>query len=152
MLHEADNELFLSILVSSDGDAPLTAERYDKIVGNERGTTKDYAVDAKIAGLDIQTADALSAKFRTLLVVKLYKLVVDVGNQLSCTISDLKPSELAKTYTSLTTSFATMTAPAAKVSFDYESEIKRLAEEFELPVEQIKGDFKTMETRLKAVK
>lgn len=152
LLHEASDDLFLSILASSDGDASLAAERYDTIVGNEYGTTKEYAVEAKIAGLNIETADMLSSKFRTLLIVKLYKLISDISIKLAFSLDELKPAELARTHASLVNTFSTLTAPATKVTFDYEGELQRLAEEFQMPIEEVRGDFKKLETKLKAVK
>lgn len=149
-LIEMDVDEFLGIIASSDGNTGLATERINRKLGNKGSDCiLEYEVMSRIAEFDVQTADTLTAKFRTLLMVKLYDLITQVQTQVTLTMGDLRPSELAKMHTGLLSSFAQLSAPAAKITFDPEMEIQRLAEEFEIPVEDIRGNLKALENRVK---
>ena len=143
-IKDFDSNSFIALLASSDGDVNLTAERFDALVGNERSATKDYEVNAVLSNLDNTTSDTLAGKLRTLLVVRLYNLISTATTQLMSDMGDLRPAELARTHASLTNTFATLTQGATKVTFDFEKEIRELAEEFEVPIEEVKGNLADM--------
>jgi hypothetical protein len=151
-LNDMDVDLLISTLASSDGDLFLAAERLDHKLGNERSTTNEYAIKERIANFDVQTADTLSSKLRALLTLKIYNLIIDMTAQLRDRMGDLKPSELVRAHSSMVASFATLTAPATKVTFDFDREVQELAKEFSIPIEDIRGELKAMDVKLKAVK
>lgn len=157
-INDIDKEVLIALVTGADGDLRLAAERLDRILENDVGTTQDYALQSRLANLDLQSADQLATRFRTLLTVKLYSLIVTAMDHLKIGMADLRPSELARTTTSLTASFAALTAPATKVTFDFNAEIEKLAEEFtdedgqKIPIEDIKAGLKEMEASIKARK
>lgn len=148
-INDADVDIVLSLLTGSDGDISLTAERYDKLTGNPYGTTKEYELNARLAGLDKDNSDRLSGKLRSLLTIKLYYLIHLGMQQLTECMGNLKPAELARTNTSMINSFALLTQAAEKQVFDFESEITKLAEEFDLDTSDIRGQLKSMEVKVK---
>lgn len=126
-LANVDVDLLIGVIASSDGDTQLASERLSTKLGM-RILSQD--LEERIAQFDIQSSDKLSAKFRTLLTVKLYNLIHQCTISLLSSIDELRPSELAKTHASLTNSFTSLTAPAAKITFDFDAEIAQLASEF----------------------
>jgi hypothetical protein len=139
-----DVEDVISVLASSNGDIFLSAERLAKKYDVK---VTDYDVEAFIVGLDTPTADRLSAKLRTLLVVKLYNLIHAANMSLLGAMDDLRPSELARAHSSLVTSFTALTAPSVKTPFDFVGEVAKLAEELEIPVEEAIAEIKKYTTK-----
>lgn len=151
-INDVEIDVLVGLVVSSDGDLGLAAERLNKKLGLSYNTILEYELEQRISELDSQTTDSIASKFRALLTIRLYKLIYAATTELQASLSDLKPAELARTHASLVNSFTALTAPATKVTFDFELEAQRIAEEFKIPVEDIRGDLKQMETRLKAVR
>lgn len=154
-LGNVDTDLILETLASSNGSIGLAAERLAKKIDPTLpyGSITEYDLEARIASFDIQTADKLSSKLRILLIVKLYNLIHTASDALLDSLGDLKPAELARTHTSIVNSFATLTAPATKVTFDFDREIMDIAREFpELSIEDVRGEVKRLETKVKQIK
>lgn len=158
-IHDTDVDTLVDLIAGSDANLALAAERFDTKNGNKMGTTNGYDISTRVANFDIQTADSLAAKLRTLLVVRLYSLIHDCTTALSMSLDELKPSELAKAHTSLVNSFANLTAPAAKVTFDFDRELKDMVDEFKnipgmenISVESLKENMADMQKKLKVVK
>jgi hypothetical protein len=151
-LADVDVEILINTIASSDGDLNLAAERLDKKLGFTYGTTKEYFLQERISSLDIQSTDKLSSKLRTLLTIKLYNLILIATNQLMGSLGDLRPAELARTHSSLVNSFSNLTTPATKITFDFDKEVQQIAEEFDVPIEDVRGELKGMDIKLKAVK
>lgn len=148
-LADADLDLVLNILASSDGDLPLACERLTKSLGLNRGDILEYELKERVAALDIQSTDTLSSKFRALLIVRLYNLVIQATSDLALVLGDLKPAELARTHASLVNSFATLTAPSTKVTFDFDRELQDISREFGLPMDDLRGEIKEMDSKIK---
>lgn len=145
-----DVEEIISIVASSDGDLNLAAERLAKRDGGDFNTVTEGELKSRIAQMDMQSADLLSSKFRTLLIVRLYELIYLVTNQVVFELGNLKPAELARTNASLINSFATLTSSSTKVSFDFEAELRRIADEFpDVPIEDMRGEINAIQERSK---
>ena len=145
-----DIEEIVSIVASSDGDLNLAAERLAKKEDGKFGDVTESELKARIAQMDLQSSDMLASRFRTLLTVRLYELIYLVTNQLVFELGSLKPAELARTNASLINSFASLTMPATKVTFDFEAELRRLAEEFpDVPIEDMRGEINAMQEKTK---
>lgn len=151
-IHDVDVELLINTIASSDGDVHLAAERLSRKLDVPRDAISEYDITERIANLDIQSSDTLASKLRTLLTIRLYNLIHAATVQLAFNLSELKPAELARTHASLVNSFASLTAPATKVTFDFDRELVELSREFGIPVEDMKGEIKGMEKKIKAIK
>jgi hypothetical protein len=152
-LADVDIDTLLDIIASSDGDLYLACERLDNILENTPRTTTEYAMQARIASFDIQTSDKLSGKFRSLLIVKLYNLLHITTDEVRNVLGDLKPADLVKTHTSLMNTFATLTAPATKVTFDFDHEVQELARELStddspVSISEIRAQLKEMNVKM----
>jgi hypothetical protein len=149
-LADVDTDLIIDIVSSSDGDLALATERLNHRLKLD-GTILEYELEARLASLDNPTADKLAGRLRTLLTVKLYNLVIIATDQLKSSMGDLKPAELARTHASLVNSFTAITAPAAKITFDFATELEAIAREFpEYSKEELNEQLKEIERRAKA--
>jgi hypothetical protein len=152
VINDIEVDDLLDLLASSDGDLQLAAERLNTKLNLEYGTIKETDLKERVSAFDVQSSDRLSAKFRALLTIKLFNLVILVTNQLQFELGELKPAELAKTHASLVNSFTSLTAPATKITFDYDRELAVLAEDFKLPIEDLRGQLKEMEVKVKSAR
>jgi hypothetical protein len=152
-INDIDTQDIVDVVTSSDGSLALAAERLGKKLGVPYGTIKEYDLQVRISTFDVQTADNVAARLRTLLTLKLYELIVLATDQLKMTMTELRPAELARTHTSLINSFASLTSPATKVTFDFNREIEDLAREFpDISVDDIRSNIKEMEQRVKSIR
>lgn len=151
-INDVDTEIIIGMITSSDGDVNLATERLNTLLGNPYGYIKEYAFQTRLAQLDLQTSDQLASRLRTLLTVKLYHLISLATIQLQGDLCNLRPAELARTHASLTNSFASLTSGSTKITFDFNSEIEKIAAEFpDIPVEDIKTGIKEMSAKLSTV-
>jgi hypothetical protein len=139
---EIDTETLISIIAGSNGDTHLAAERLSTKLGFK---VTGYDIEERLANIDVQTSDRLASKLRTLLTVRLYNLIHQATVQLAFNMDSLRPSELAKTHSALVNSFTSLTAPATKVQFDFDSEVAQLAEELQIPADEIRTEIKSMQ-------
>ena len=61
----------------------------------------------------------------------------------------IPPKDLSRTLASFVTAFSAMTAPATKISFDFESEAEKAANELGLTAEEVKLELKEIMSRNK---
>lgn len=138
-------DMLIATLVGSDGDIPLATERLQKKLGLDLGERiNEYDIKEQIASLDNELRDSIAHKLRTLLILRIYNLVHLVSEKLVDNIDKLRPAELARTHSSLVNSFASLTVSATKVSFDFDHEISKLAEELQISPDEIRSEIKNI--------
>lgn len=150
ILYDLSIDEISNVVASSDGDLALSAERLCARLEKPYGSITEYELQARLSEIDIQASDKLASRFRALLMIKLYNLISLATDRMMGALGDLRPAELARTHASLVNSFTALTAPATKVTFDFNSELEKLSEEFGLPIEDMKAEIKEMENKVKA--
>lgn len=151
-INEIDSVEFVDLVVAAEGNTHLIAERFNRR-NREDAPISDFEVEEKLAKLDQESSDRLLGKLRASLAVRLYRLVILITNDLTNSLGDLKPAELAKTHSSLVTAFTNLTAPATKTTFNLEDELADIAREFpDISQDEIRAGFKEMESKLRKVK
>jgi hypothetical protein len=133
----------INIIVSSEGDLPLAASRIKKILGLDE-TPNEYDIIDSIIGLDSELQEGMIKKFRTLLAIRLFYMIHMVTDRLAENIGNLRPSDLARTHSTLTNSFSTLTTSSTKITFDFDREAAKIAEELNIPVDEVKSEVKSM--------
>lgn len=136
-----DINLAIDKLVGASGEIPLTVDRYKTATGEK---ITEYDLLEAITSADEETTNALIKRYRILMIVKTFSLIQEMDMELRSKIQDLRPSELARTHASLVQTFGSLTSASTKITFDFEGEVKKLAEEFSLPVEEAAADVKAM--------
>jgi hypothetical protein len=141
---EDNIELLVNTLVGSGGDIPLTAERLCTKLGVQYGAITEYDITDAISSFDNETSDGINRRLRTMLAFKLFALIEVLNVELLSKMDKLRPSELARAHSSVVNSFATLTQGAAKVTFDFDHEAEKLADEFGVTPDEIKKEVKSM--------
>lgn len=136
-----DVNLAIDKLVGAGGDLVLGLDRY-KTATNEKVT--EYDLLEAITAADAETTNNLMSRYRILMIIKTFSLIQETDMELRSKLQDLRPSELARTHASLVQTFGVLTNPVTKVTFDFEGEVKKLAAELELPVDDVVADVKSM--------
>ena len=138
---EHNAEEVINLFITSEGNIPLTVERY-----NRRYADGPKLNEYKLLSILTNSEggmENLVKQLRSLLVLKLFSLVMDTQLKVGGILDDLKPSDLSKTYTGLVSSFAQLTNGAAKDVFDFEAEIQKVADELGVSPEEVKSEFKS---------
>lgn len=128
-------------LVSAVGDVPLALERYKR----------DNNVTEKITEYDFlnqvtantEYSNTLLTRYRMMLTIKMFEMINTVSTSLLSKIDELRPNDLAKLHASLTQSFSQITAPVTKLTFDFDAETRKVAEELGISVEEVMAETKS---------
>lgn len=135
------NDEILDKFISSEGDIRLTHERVNKGLPKEAHVT-EYGILSALANSEGGIEEVMR-KLRTLASIKLFSVLMEAQRELSMNLDSLRPSELARTYSSLASAFAQMTSNISKETFDFDAEAMKLAEEFQIDKEEIKSELKS---------
>lgn len=127
-------------LVSSEGDIFLASERLSKDIGFK---LNEYQFIDEIIS-NKETAKLASEQLRSLLTIKMFYLITQLQTELLGNLDAIPPKDLARTLASFVTAFSSITAPATKETFDFEAEVNKLADEFELTPEEVRLELKQM--------
>lgn len=128
-----DSQAVIKAVVSSSGNMALAAERLGSSLGQR---VTEYELITSLVS-DPDANKVVAEQFRTLLTVKMYGLLASTFDEVASQIDELKPGELVRLHTSLLNSFATMTAPQAKSTFDVQDEARKAADELNLNAQEV---------------
>lgn len=148
---DVDFEVVMNLVAGSEGNLDLVAERLNGLLEQPYGTIKEYDVKARMSQMDQASADSMAARFRALMIIKIYDLVVVLTDNLKGCIDDLKPADLVKAHASTLNAFNSLTSNAVKVAIDVNGEIDKIIAEFpekNLSRDEIKANIKEMEKKL----
>ena len=135
----------IQTLVSSDGDLPLAIERYNK---GKENKVNEYDFISNIIS-DPNSTELVAKQLRSLLTIKVFYIISQLQLELMNNLDAIPPKDLARTLASFVTAFSAMTAPATKISFDFESEAEKAANELGLTAEEVKLELKEIMSRNK---
>lgn len=127
-------------VVIAEGSTALAAERLAQDLG--RKVTENKLIEALIE--DTTAPTVMGNRFRTLMMVKLFELITVTRTDLMMRLDDLEAKDLARLHTSLMATFVSLTAPAAKDTFDIDTEVRKAADELGVAVEEVANDVKKL--------
>lgn len=130
----------IDVLVSSDCNLPLAAERLSKKTGEK---VTEYTLTEMVTASE-ENSKVLVSKLRALLSIKLFDNIVQMQSELMGKLDEIPAKDLARVIASFITAFSTMTAPQAKMTFNFEDEIRKAAEEFNVEPEVIRSELKQL--------
>src|SRR4029077_15162333 len=126
--------------VSAVGDVPLALERYRRD-NNITEKLTEYDFLNQITA-DTENGNVLLTRYRMMLTIKMFEMINTVSTGLLGKIDELRPNDLARLHSSLVQSFGQITAPVTKLTFDFDAETRKVAEELGISVEEVMAETK----------
>lgn len=125
-------------VVGAQGNMPLAAERASRKLGMK---ITEYMLRELISE-DADATEQLARQLRAVHTISVFEMLDNVRIAVIESICDMSPRDLATMYATLSTSFATLTAPQSKVTFDVSLEAQKTASELNLDPSDVERELK----------
>ena len=133
-------------VVGAGGALPLAAERATRKLNTK---VTEYDIIELVTEND-DISERIASQLRSLLLIRMFDVIMQLQIGVSASIEDMKPGEMARTYTALISSFASLTAPSPKSMLDLLDVATKTADELDIDPVSVLRDMEKLLSRRRA--